>query len=308
MFGLFNIILPIFGLIGLGFGAGALRLIDPRGDEVLSQFVNVFGLPILIFRSIAEASPPQVQPWGYWGAYFAAAAAAWAATTMLSRLLFRTGHEESVVAGFAAGQSNTVFVGIPLILSVYGNAGVVPLFLLVAIHLPIMMTAAAIAMESRGGIDVAALIKKLLLNPIVHGLAAGVLWHLFGWHLEGGLKTLADEISAATIPCALFAMGLALRRFGIKAGFGLVTLVAVFKLLVHPGLVYLLALHVFSMPPVWAGVAVLFAAMPSGINAYLLASQYKAGHAIASSAVALSTALAPLSVALWLWALQIKVT
>jgi predicted permease len=227
---------------------------------------------------------------------------------MLSRLLFRAGHEESVVAGFAAGQSNTVFIGIPLILSVYGNAGVVPLFLLVAIHLPIMMTAAAIAMESRGGIDVAALIKKLLLNPIVHGLAAGVLCHLFGWHLEGGLKTLADEISAATIPCALFAIGLALRRCGIKASFGLVTLIAIFKLLVHPGLVYLLALHVFSMPPVWAGVAVLFAAMPSGINAYLLASQYiKAGHAIASSAVALSTALAPLSIALWLWTLQIKV-
>ncbi|MGB8277120.1 MAG: AEC family transporter [Methylovirgula sp.] len=48
-----------------------------------------------------------------------------------------------------------------------------------------------------------------------------------------------------------------------------------------------------------------FAAMPSGINSYILARQYKAGQTIASSAVALSTGLAPLSAALWLLALQI---
>lgn len=62
MIGLFNIILPIFGPIGLGFGAGALRLIGPRGDEVLSQFVTVIGLPVLIFRAIAQTTPPEVQP------------------------------------------------------------------------------------------------------------------------------------------------------------------------------------------------------------------------------------------------------
>ncbi|MGP8193761.1 MAG: hypothetical protein ACLQLT_14185 [Methylovirgula sp.] len=62
MIGLFNIILPIFGLIGLRLGAGALRLIDPRRDEVLSQFVTVIGRPVLIFRAIAQTTPSEVQP------------------------------------------------------------------------------------------------------------------------------------------------------------------------------------------------------------------------------------------------------
>ena len=54
------------------------------------------------------------------------------------------------------------------------------------------------------------------------------------------------------------------------------------------------------MPRAWAGVAVLFASCPSGINAYLFAERYGEGVAIASSAVALSTALALGTSLLWL--------
>ena len=39
-------------------------------------------------------------------------------------------------------------IGVPLILNVYGEPGATPLFLLLAIHLPIMMSAAAVLVES----------------------------------------------------------------------------------------------------------------------------------------------------------------
>jgi predicted permease len=70
--------------------------------------------------------------------------------------------------------------------------------------------------------------------------------------------------------------------------------------LLHPALVYLLAFYVFPVPPVWAGVAVLFASSPSGINAYLFAERDKTGIALASGGIALSTALSVLSSSLWL--------
>ena len=59
------------------------------------------------------------------------------------------------------------------------------------------------------------------------------------------------------------------------------------------------------MPRAWAGVAVLFAACPSGINAYLFAERYGEGIAVASSAVALSTALALGTIILWLQVLGV---
>jgi predicted permease len=62
---------------------------------------------------------------------------------------------------------------------------------------------------------------------------------------------------------------------------------------------------VFDMPKVWAGVAVLFAASPVGINAYLFAERYKQGVGIASGAIALSTGLSTVTITVWLMILGI---
>ena len=100
-------------------------------------------------------------------------------------------------------------------------------------------------------------------------------------------------------------MGLALRRYGLGANLPLTLAICAFKLMAHPAAVFVLAFKVFAMPPVWAGVAVLFAAMPCGINAFLFADRYRTGVAIASSAIAVSTGLSVLTVLFWLWMLGI---
>ena len=71
------------------------------------------------------------------------------------------------------------------------------------------------------------------------------------------------------------------------------------KLVLYPLAVFVLARHVFTMPPAWSGVAVLFAACPCGVNAYLLAEHYKRGVGLASGAVAISTALSLGTTLLW---------
>jgi malonate transporter len=88
-------------------------------------------------------------------------------------------------------------------------------------------------------------------------------------------------------------------------GWKLPSLISFLKLVVHPLVVLLLATQVFQMPPVWAGVAVLFASCPSGINAYLFAERYGEGVALASSAVTLSTFLALGSTLVWLYVLGV---
>jgi malonate transporter and related proteins len=54
------------------------------------------------------------------------------------------------------------------------------------------------------------------------------------------------------------------------------------------------------LPPLWAGVATIFAAMPTGINAYLFATRYQVGVAATSSAIALSTVGSALTSTLWI--------
>ena len=299
------VVLPVFILIGLGFAAGCFGILSHQAGEGLSDFVFTFCIPTLIFKTMATADLPQTQPWGYWGAYFFGVALVWSLMMILARRVFHVQHGESVIAGFCASQSNTVLVGIPLLLSAYGEAGRVPLFLLIAVHLPIMVAAATLLIEGRRGVNFLNLARRLFFNPILMGIFVGLAWRATGWRLGGPLNSVVDSLAAASIPCALMAMGLALRRYGLHSNFRLSLAVTAMKLAVLPFIVYMLAIWVFPMPPAWAGIAVLFAAMPSGVNSYLFAERYKVGVALSSGTIALSTGLSVISTLFWLWLLGV---
>lgn len=293
------LILPVFGLIALGYGARRINIFGDRVGDGLSDFVFTLAVPCLLFRTLVKAEMPAIAPWGYWAAYFIGVAVVWALAMVAARRWFGLTGAPAVVAGFCAGQANTVLVGVPIILKAYGDDGAVPLALLIGVHLPITMTVATLMVEGRQT-SFLLILKRLATHPIILAILLGSAMRPFvGTIPEPGWR-LVDLLAGAAVPCSLVAMGIALRRYGIEAGWPLPTLISALKLLVHPLIVFFLATRVFAMPPAWAGVAVLFAACPSGINAYLFAERYRAGVAIASSAVSLSSLLAIGTIVLWL--------
>lgn len=297
------IVAPVFGLIGLGYVASLSGHLRERAAEGLSEYVFGLAVPVLIFKTLAEAQlPAEGQPWGYWIAYFTGAFIVFALGMVAAKRLFGRDHTESVIQGFTSGQANTVFVGVPLILQAFGPEGAVPLFLLIAIHLPIMMVVATVLTEGASvGFSLKGLAKlgrMLAFNPILLGIYAGAIAKIVGYAPGGLLKQTLDMLAASAVPCALVSLGLALHRYPIRGDLGPAIVITALKLVVHPAIVYSLT-RVLPMPPVWADVAVVFAAMPSGVNAYLLAQRYKAGVTASASAVSLSTALSLFTVTVW---------
>jgi predicted permease len=304
MIDLLMIVLPIFGLIAIGYAARWGGFLSERAGEGLSEFVFKLSLPCLIFKTLVRADIPLVQPWGYWISYFVGVAVVWALAARIGRRFFGLSGVSQVVAGFSAGQANTVFVGVPMILKAYGEAGAVPLFMLIAVHLPVTMTLATILAEGRQASPLL-ILRRLVTHPIVVAIIAGSACRPFAGIVPSPVWQVVELLGSAAVPCALIAMGVALYRYGIAMGWKLPALISVLKLVVHPLIVLLLARYVFDMPPVWAGVAVLFAACPSGINAFLFAERYGEGVALASSSVCLSTVLALGSTLFWLWVLGV---
>jgi malonate transporter len=299
-----SIVAPVFGLMGLGFLAQWTGFVSHRTGEGLSEYVFSVAVPALIFKTLTAADLPSEQPWGYWLAYFGGVVVVWALGTLAARRAFGVSHVEGVVAGFCAAQSNTVFVGVPLILEAYGPAGAVPLFLLIAIHLPLMVSAAMLLAEGRSA-NLLRVGRQLAVNPILLGIAVSVLVKATAAPVPSTVRSVIDMLGSSASPCALFAMGMALKRYGLGDHVRLAGFLVGLKLLVHPALVFLLATRVFPVPPVWAGVAVLFAAAPSGINAYLFAERYRTGVAIAAGSITLGTVASVLSTTLWLTVLGV---
>lgn len=301
------IVVPIFGLIGVGYLAGWTHHLTDRAADGLSEYVFGIAVPVLIFKTLSEAQMPENgQPWGYWIAYFTGAFFVFAAGFVVARRVFGRPHLEAAMQGFASGQANTVFVGVPIILKAFGPEGAVPLFLLIAIHLPIMTTVATIVAEgSHSGLSRATLVrllKALARNPLLFGIYAGGIAQVTGLHATGVFGQIVGMLAASSVPCALISMGLALRRYGFIGDLAAALAISFLKLIVHPLLVLGLT-RVLPMPPVWAGVAVIFAAMPCGVNAYLMAHHYKSGVASTASAVSLSTLLSLFTITGWLYCL-----
>lgn len=302
-----EIILPVFGVITLGYLAATTGLLKDRTAEGVSDYVYVVAIPLLIFRTLVEAKLPDVLPWSYWGAYFAGAFASWIVVQFISAYFFGRKTREAIIHGLSAAQSNIVLVGIPLVLTAYGEAGAVPLFLLVAVNLPVMLTTASLLIEGSG----AGLSKKTAItlarvlgtNLLLIAFASGLILQFAGFAPSGALKGVIDLVAASAVPCALFAMGLSLRKYGIAGDAKMSALITASKLLLHPLITFLIVNYWLKLPPVFAGVAIMFAAMPSGINAYLLAERYRTGVAASAGAVSLSTALSIVTLTFWMWML-----
>ncbi|MCB1472094.1 MAG: AEC family transporter [Rhodobiaceae bacterium] len=298
-----SIVLPVFGLVGLGFVLGRIGFFPEGTGRGLENYLYRFALPLLIFNAISKADLPDEPNWELWIAYFAGMYSAWA----LSQLSLRAmGHERAiaVIGGFTAAFSNMMMIGIPLVVSAFGKDGLIPFFMLVSVHLPIAALLATLMIEGQGaggkGAAIAKTLAGLARNPILIGLAVGLVFNLGGFALPKIADQMASWIAESAVPCALVAMGLAVRRTGLGELSGALGLVTFAKLVVHPAIVYVLGHWVFDLPPLWANVIVLVAACPPGLNAYLIALPYPKAIPLASAGVSLATGLAVISVSAWL--------
>jgi malonate transporter len=301
-------VLFVFGLVALGYFSGWTGYLRPEVGDGLSQFAVAIAVPLLLFRTMVNADFRGAAPWHLWACYFAAVIVAWTAGNLVTTRIFGRDSALGVVGGVAAAFSNTVLVGVPLILGVFGQDGIDILSLIVSIHLPTMMMASIVMFELFGsrGRDpdppltlIKGFLQKILANPLITAILIGLAWRFTGLSLPRLGVRFVDALADIAGPLALFAVGLGLRKFGISGHVRLSLALSGLKLVLMPGAALLFA-WLFGLPPLSAKVAVATAALPAGINSYLIAVQFGTGEALASNQMTLSTGLAVFTSAFWL--------
>jgi predicted permease len=299
----------IFGLVALGYLAGLTGYLSNNSGAAIAEFAVNVAMPLLLFRTMTEVDFHGAAPLTLWSVYFAAAAVTWTIGHFIVTRLFGRDSRAGVVGGVSSAFSNLVLLGIPFVSGVFGKPGVEVLSLLVSVHLPIMMMASVILFEMFGRSDgdgevdalrvLRSFLRKIFANPLIIGILAGLAWRFSGVPLSGICARLVDALGGAAGPVALFSIGLGLRRFGISGNLRPALLLSILKLGLMPGLVLVFAWFL-GLPPLTAKVAVAAAAMPCGVNAYLIAAQFGTGQALASNQLTLSTICAVASTTLWI--------
>lgn len=305
---LLDVMLPVFGLVLLGYGAVRLKWLDADAVRGLSLFVFNFALPAMLFRALATTRLPEDIEWAFLLSYYIAALVVFGLGMVVAGRGFGRPLAGQGLAGLTASYSNTVLLGIPIVLTAFGDAAALPLFLVIATHNLVLFPPATALIEA--GLGRRNSLRRLPIstlagmarNPIVGGLTLGLVFNLLGLGIPKPLDSIVSTLGAAAVPAATFALGATLARYRIAGALKEAGTLVCIKTIVQPAIVWLLATRVFDVAPLWASVAITMAALPTGINAYLFAERYDHGVATAATAVLLSTGLSigTLSVLLFL--------
>ena len=308
MSALLDVILPVFLVIGFGWAAARSGLLSAGAVDGIMRFAHTFALPCLLFRSVATLDLSAAYDPALMAAFYVGAFAGFAAGMLGARHAFARSWTDSVAIGFACLFSNSLLLGLAITERAYGAAALAGNVAIISVHSPLLYAVGITAMElarSRGsGLParrVAGQVgRSIATQPLVIGILAGFAVNLSGLNPPGFVMDAVGMMARAAIPAALFGLGGVLVRYPVAGDRATIAMVCAVSLILHPGVTWALGRLVFGLDAAGLRSAVVTAAMPPGVNAYLFASMYGAAMRVAASAVLVATALALGTVWLWL--------
>src|SRR3954468_16366452 len=129
-----SIILPVFGLILVGYVAGRTPILPPLAVRGIANVATYIMIPVLLFRSmIGDGTAPSMEP-VIVVAYFSGCLIVLMLALISGRLLFRMRLEQLGVFGMAAMYSNAALLGLPLMQTAFGTSGVILQTKILAFH------------------------------------------------------------------------------------------------------------------------------------------------------------------------------
>ncbi|HLG45456.1 MAG TPA: AEC family transporter [Reyranella sp.] len=316
---IFNVALPIFGVILAGLLAGRWRILGGEATAALNAFVSYFALPVLFFGTLARTPVQAVLDPQLMLGFSIVVLATFALGMLSTRLAVKGGLARMSLQGIAASWGNVGYMGVPLCLAAFGEAGLPPAMLAVIVTSIIAMVFGVMLIE----LEVAAgpgspqgpLVTFLnaawnvARNPLPLSIVAGIIWSGLALPLPTPVEKWLDLLGAAASPCALFAIGLFLSdkpisetgqsvRHGLAEA-GLATLI---KLLVQPLLAALVLPLFIDLGSVAGQAALVMAALPTAANAFVLAKQFNVHVEQNTASILLSTAFSVVTIsALLVW-------
>lgn len=309
MLSVLNVVAPVFALIALGYFAVRVRIYPREGVGGLISFVNTFAAPCLLFRAMLTVDFGTAFNPAIIGPFYLGAVLMMIAGAVVARRFFGRSPGESVAVGFAAMFTNTVLVGVPIMQRAYGEEAMPVVYSIIGLHAPLLMTGGMFYMELMrrdGGRVTTALLqgaRNALTNPLLIGIALGVVGNLLGIRLTGVLEDTTLLLASSVMPVALFGLGGALNDYKLADNLGQAAIMSGLKLIAHPLIAWVLMVPVLGVDPHVARYGVLLAGMPAGINVYIFATYYNRSVDVATNTILLSTVASVFTISVWLFLL-----
>lgn len=294
---------PVVLTIALGAALMRYRFFSDDFRRGIERFAYWIGLPCLLVTELATARFATnhigqlvlLMTLICFGGLFVAAILAWA-------LKLKGGTLGSFIQGSFRG--NIAFVGLPIIVyAVNGRAidqkavtecAVLVLAPIVLLYNLVAVLVLLLPQHSLGVANLRKVIHPLITNPLIIACVIGLLITSMEWTIPPAIFRTLESIGKSAPPLSLISLGASLVTLPIRGEIGRATLVTAVKLGVTPALAYV-GIRMLDLTPEHAIVAMVYAACPTAVASYVMATQLKGDVTLSASIVVISTLASVLS-------------
>lgn len=293
-------LVPIFGVIALGWALRRSRLVRLELWPGINRLSYQALLPALLFSTISTAQIEGVQT----GAFLIAVTLAFIAMGAIS-LAFKPLPVDgpAFTSLFQGGVRWNGFVLLALAASVFGPDGAALAALVFAPTVPII-NVMCVAVLSVWGIsdkppNFRRVAGRIVTNPLIIACLAGAAANALDLFQTGPVADTAALAGRAALPLILLAIGAGLDFSALKARPALLALSVSLKLIVAPLVFYGLA-RAFGVEGMALVLATAIGATPGAAASYVLASEMGGDARLMAGHVTATTLLAFLALPFWI--------
>ena len=301
-----NVTLPIFIIIVIGGFLQRIGLLNEGFTSVADKFVFKVALPVQLFRDIAVMDIRSDFSGKFVLFCMAATTCMFAATWLLGQLFLK---DKSMVGAFAqaAARGSAAILGIAFVENIYGSSGMTPMMIVAAVPLFNIYSVIILTVTSAQGKFDLALVKKLLkgviTNPIILGIAAGMVWSLAGLPMPVLLSKSVGYIASTATPLALLVLGATFKGREALQKIGPTLAAAFLKLVAIPAAIFPVAIHMGFRGSELVAIMIMLAS-PTTVTCYIMAKNMGGDDTLSASVVMTATLLSSVTLTLWVFVMR----
>jgi len=299
------IVLPVFLVVGLGYGLKRSPLLDETFLFQLNRLVYYLALPLLLFYKIASADfSVSFDPFLVGG--MAVVVAAGFLLTYCFAVM--CGYSQEVRGTFSqcAFRGNLAYIGLAIVFNAYGESGLATAGMLLGFIVPLLNFFSIVALllpHRQSRLRPTLFAKQIVLNPLIVACFAGTLWSLLQLPFPMVLDKALYIATGMALPLALISIGASFSLQKLRGDLGTAFWACGWKLVVMPVMAALL-LTTLGVQGENLAVGVLFAGTPTATAAYIFTQQMRGDAELAGAIIMLTTLLSIVSYTLILLMLK----
>ena len=297
--------IPFFGIILLGSLTRLKGWFSAADGRMISRYVFFVVLPPFMFVAITARPLNDIFNPEFTLRYELVTLTLFCLAFVIGRYLLKLSRNEASLFSLNASYPNYGYIGVPLALLAFGEEAAVPMAVILVVNnaVLVLLVALFITDETSGGAGSTFVrtMASLVKNPLLMSVVVAMGFSASGLTMPEMPALFLDLLAGAAAPTALFALGIALVGQPVRAAWGELGALALFKLFMHPLMMALVflgwpAIGPYPFDPLWIKIALIFSCLPVAANVFNLAEFYSVYSGRTATSIMLSTLIASVSV------------